>query len=104
MLTEAKFNVGQLVHHKRFGYRGVVIDVDPEFEGTEEWYNTVALSRPPKDKPWYHVLVHDADQVTYVAERHLEPDETGEPIKHPALNEFFQVFENGAYQNPASVN
>ncbi len=57
----AKFYVGQLVYHKRFDYRGVVVDVDPQFQGDDEWYEVMACSRPPKDKPWYHVLVHNAD-------------------------------------------
>jgi len=54
---EAKFQVGKIVHHKLFDYIGVVFDVDPTFQGTDEWYEHVARSRPPKDKPWYHVLV-----------------------------------------------
>ncbi len=32
----AKFYVGQLVYHKRFDYRGVVVDVDPQFQGDDE--------------------------------------------------------------------
>jgi len=80
---QAQFAVGQVVHHKKFGYRGVIVDVDPEFAGTEQWYEAMARSRPPKDKPWYHVLVHEAAHRTYVAERHLEPDTTGEQIIHP---------------------
>jgi len=56
--------------------------VDETFQGSDEWYDEVARSRPPKDKPWYHVLVHGASHRTYVAERHLEPDVSGEPIEH----------------------
>ena len=71
----AKFFVGQVVHHKKFDYRGVVFDVDATFQGTDEWYELVARSRPPKHMPWYHVLVNGAEQPTYVAERHLESDD-----------------------------
>ena len=67
-----KYSVGQLIHHLLFDYRGVIVDVDPEFEGSEEWYQQMARSRPPKDKPWYHVLVSNAEHMTYVAERNLE--------------------------------
>ncbi len=94
---QARFGVGQLVHHKRFDYRGVVVDVDATFEGTEEWYETMALSRPPRDRPWYHVLVHEAAHMTYVAERNLESDLSGRPIRHPALNQFFDELRDGAY-------
>ncbi|MGI9303895.1 MAG: heat shock protein HspQ, partial [Gammaproteobacteria bacterium] len=51
----AAFSVGQIVHHKLFDYRGVIYDVDPHFQGTDEWYEEVAKSRPPRNKPWYHV-------------------------------------------------
>ena len=58
----AKFFVGQIVHHKKFDYRGVVFDVDATFQGTDEWYELVARSRPPKHMPWYHVLVDGAER------------------------------------------
>lgn len=99
----ARFAVGQLVHHKKFDYRGVVIDVDPKFQGTEDWYEQMAKSRPPKDKPWYHVLVHEAGINTYVAERHLEPDPSDAPISHPALEHYFSEFRGGSYI-PRAVN
>ena len=103
-MSTAEFEVGQVVHHLKFGYRGVVFDVDPRFQGTEEWYEQVARSRPPKDKPWYHVLVHDAAHTTYVAERHLEPDPTGGPIHHPLLAQLFGSFENGRYRTERTIN
>ena len=63
----------------------MVVDVDPCFQGSQEWYEQVARSRPPKDAPWYHVLPHDASHTTYVAERNLESDASGEPVRHPLL-------------------
>ena len=93
----AKFRVGELIHHKLFDYRGVVADVDATFDGTEEWYDTMARSHPPKDEPWYHVLVHGAEHATYVAERNLESDPTGEPIAHPVLDHFFDELHDGVY-------
>ena len=100
----AKFALGQLVHHRRFDYRGVVFDVDATFQGDDEWYDAVALSQPPKDQPWYHLLVDGADHTTYVAERNLEEEDSGEPIHHPLINEVFSGFEKGAYiaQRPTS--
>ena len=93
----AEFFVGQLVHHKVYDYRGVVFDVDATFQGADEWYEVVARSRPPKHKPWYHVLVHQAEHSTYVAERNLEPDLTGEPVAHPVLDQFFDEMRDGVY-------
>lgn len=49
--SKPKFCVGQLIHHKKFNYHGVVLGVDPEFNNTEEWYEIMAQSRPPKDQP-----------------------------------------------------
>ena len=95
--ARARFQVGQPVHHKLFDYRGVIVDVDATFQGSEEWYQAMARTRPPKDRPWYHVLVHNAEHMTYVTERNLEPDLTGEPIRHPALGEFFHGLRGGLY-------
>ena len=94
----AAFSVGQIVHHKLFDYRGVIFDVDPNFQGTDEWYDTVAKSRPPRDKPWYHVLVDGQSVQTYVAERHLEPSDSKQPINHPLVEALFHDFRDGAYQ------
>ena len=102
--ASARFAVGELVRHRLFGYRGVVVDVDPVFQLSEEWYHVMARSRPPKDRPWYHVLVHDAVHSTYVAERNLDADDSGEPIRHPEVESTFTRFENGRYRRDLTVN
>ena len=96
-ISRSKFAVGDLIRHRLFHYRGVIVDVDQTFQSTDEWYESMAKSRPPKDKPWYHVLVHEAVHSTYVAERNLEPDESVAPITHPMLDSFFSRFERGRY-------
>lgn len=93
----ARFRIGELVFHKLFRYRGVVFDVDPVFTGSDAWYDRVALSRPPKDRPWYRVLVHGASHETYVAERNLSRDLSSELIRHPAVDYVFESFEGGSY-------
>ena len=95
--THCKFTIGQLIHHRRFDYRGVVYDVDATFQGSNDWYEQMAKSKPPKDQPWYHVLVHQSWQTTYVSERNLEEDTTEAPIVHPLTEQFFTRFENGCY-------
>lgn len=89
--------MGQLVHHRLFDYRGVVVDVDSEFNGSEEWYETMAKTRPPKDQPWYRVLVDKTHQQTYVAQRNLGSESDPRPIEHPLLDEFFEEFRDGVY-------
>ena len=103
-MAEAEFGIGVLVHHRLFGYRGVVVDVDPVFQGSEAWYREVARSRPPRDAPWYHVLVHAATHMTYVAERNLESDVSGDPLRHPLLDAYFDAFEGGRYVRRLSLN
>lgn len=98
MPLQAKFHIGQLIHHRLFDYRGVIIDVDPTFQGSDVWYDQVARSRPPKDKPWYRVLVHEAEHETYVAERNLELDPSGDPIRHPLLDQFFRELGSDGYR------
>jgi len=97
MGKKAVFNVGQLVRHSLFEYRGAVIDVDPEFMLSEDWYDLMAKSQPPKDAPWYRVLVHGAQHETYVAERNLEACDTKEPIDNPGIESYFSGFEDGKY-------
>ena len=94
----AKFSVGQVIYHKLFDYRGVIVDVDACFAGDDEWYDTMATSCPPKDNPWYHVLVHNAVHRTYVAEVNLVPDDSNEPIDHPEVEDFFSEFHAGMYR------
>jgi len=98
-MNQAQFSIGQVIVHKKFNYRGVIFDVDAEYSGTEQWYEGVARSRPPKDKPWYHVLVDGQLMTTYVAEQHLELDASPAPISHPLTENYFDRFEKGSYRN-----
>jgi heat shock protein HspQ len=98
MDTTCKYSVGQIIHHLRFDYRGVIVDVDATFQGTEEWYREMAKSKPPRDKPWYHVLVDQSFTMTYVAERNLEADPSPKAINNPLVDQYFSRFEKGSYQ------
>ena len=100
----AKFSVGQLVLHNLFDYRGVIVDVDSCFRGTDTWYAQEARSRPPKDKPWYHVLVDGASHQTYVAEQNLKADTSEQAIEHPDLEYFFEGRKGTEYVLRRSVN
>lgn len=95
---EAEFQVGQIIHHRLFDYIGVIFDVDPTFQGTGEWYEQMARSRPPKGKPWYHVLANEAVHTTYVAEQNLELAETPQKIVHPFADRLFREFDGERYK------
>ena len=88
-IQKAKFSIGDIVKHKHFEFRGVIYDVDFEFNNSEEWYQSIPKNvRPRKDQPFYHLLAEN-DEITYeayVSEQNLLVDDSGEPIKHPLIN------------------
>ena len=100
----ARFFVGQIVEHNKAGYRGVIFGVDQVFSLSEEWYEQVARSRPPKDRPWYNVLVDGAEHSTYVAERHLVVSELLTQVSHPVLGKYFVRFDGTRYYGNETVH
>ncbi len=103
----AKFQVGQIVRHRFFPFRGVIFDVDPIFSNTEEWYQSIPEDiRPTKDQPFYHLLAENAETeyVAYVSEQNLVPDDSGDPIRHPQIRDLFAGFENGVYRSRGAPN
>jgi heat shock protein HspQ len=100
-MREAKFSVGQVVRHRFYPFRGVVFDIDPEFDNTEEWWLAIPEDiRPSKNQPYYHLLAENAETeyIAYVSEQNLLADETGRPLRHPQLSELFAEDENGGYK------
>jgi len=105
--TRAKYNIGQVVRHKRHPFRGVVFDVDAMFSNTEEWYQSIPEdSRPSKDQPFYHLLAENDHSyyVAYVSEQNLVPDYSGEPVDHPDVSDLFGEFEDGHYPLHVQLN
>ena len=99
-LVETKFAIGAIVKHRFLDFRGVIFDVDPEFNNTEEWYQSIPLQvRPRKDQPFYHLLAEN-DEITYeayVSEQNLLIDDSDEPIKHPLIEEIFSGKKGSSY-------
>ncbi len=96
----AKFRIGQVVRHRIFPFRGVIFDVDPVFDNTEEWWLAIPEDmRPRKDQPFYHLFAENAETeyVAYVSEQNLLPDDSGAPIRHPEVKEYFAGRRDGAY-------
>src|ERR1700730_4522812 len=104
----AKFAIGQIVRHRKYLFRGVVYDVDPVFTHTEEWWQAIPEEvRPHKDQPFYHLFAANAETeyVAYVSEQTLMADASGDPIRHPQVDEMFTRAGNGTYQiRPARLN
>jgi heat shock protein HspQ len=102
----AKFRIGQVVRHRLFPFRGVIFDVDPEFANTEEWYEAIPKEvRPRRDQPFYHLLAENAETeyIAYVSEQNLLGDDTGEPVRHPQINDMFDLLPDGQYQPKSSL-
>ena len=91
-----RFQIGQLVRHRRYRYRGVIVAFDLACGADEAWYQT-NQTQPDRDQPWYHVLVHGSPQTTYAAEANLRTDPNPQPIEHPLLAEFFCGFAEGRH-------
>jgi heat shock protein HspQ len=97
---DARFSIGDVVRHRLFPFRGVIYDVDPTFNHSEEWWLSIPEEvRPRKDQPYYHVLAENAATTyeAYVSEQNLLPDETGRPCRHPLVAELFGELRHGHY-------
>jgi len=90
------FQPGQLVRHKRYGYRGVVVDFDPCCAADDDWY-AANQTQPDRNQPWYHVLVHNSESVTYPAQENLTADKSKQPVSHTLIDAFFSSFVDGCY-------
>ena len=90
------FQIGQLVQHKRYSYRGVVAAKDDSCRADEDWYRR-NRTQPDRKQPWYHVLVHGGTHTTYAAEENLLPDNGGEQVVHPLVSHIFTSFSKGTY-------
>ena len=88
MAINAKFSIGEIVKHRHFDFRGVIYDVDFEFNNSEE-----------KNQPFYHLLAesNDVTYEAYVSEQNLLIDHSGDPVKHPLINEIFQGKKGSSY-------
>lgn len=99
-ITKTQFSIGQVVKHRKFPFRGVIVDVDPEFNNTEEWWLSIPEDiRPRKDQPFYHLLAESESTayVAYVSEQNLLIDDSGKPVGHPEVAGMFGEFLGDSY-------
>lgn len=97
----AKFTVGSVVRHKFYPFRGVVFDIDPVFDNTEEWWLSIPPEvRPKKNQPFYHLLAEneDTEYIAYVSEQNLLADKSGDPLRHPKVAELFVEGDDGRFR------
>ena len=104
-ITNTQFAIGQVVRHRVYEFRGVIVDVDPEFSNTEEWWESIPEEvRPRKNQPFYHLLAENESNAyeAYVSEQNLLVDDSGEPVNHPQVAEVFGEFLGSSYELPDS--
>ena len=97
----ARFKLGEVVKHRVFPFRGVIFDIDPVFNNTDEWWLSIPENvRPSKDQPFYHMFAEngETEYIAYVSEQNLLPDTSGNPIRHPQVSEVFERDDNGGYK------
>ena len=84
-ITHSKFNIGAIVRHRHFDFRGVIFDIDPEFSNTDEWYESIPAENP---ETYY---------VAYVSEQNLVDDRENGEVAHPMMSDYFRGLGNGRY-------
>ena len=97
----AKFKLGEVVKHRLFSFRGVIFDIDPVFNNTEEWWMSIPEeSRPSKDQPFYHLFAEneESEYIAYVSEQNLLSDTSGQPVRHPQIADLFERSSDGQYK------
>lgn len=109
-ITHAQFNIGQVVQHKHYGFRGVVFDIDFEYALDEAWHQEAckamaSLGQPPIDKhqPFYHILTDGSDHESYVSQQNLCAAKDVAPVNHAGIDALF-TRSNGQYIHRFSVN
>jgi heat shock protein HspQ len=99
-IAHARFNIGEVVKHRMFAFRGVIFDIDPIFANSEEWYEAIPEDiRPDREQPFYHLLAEngEASYVAYVSQQNLMSDDSDEPVDHPAIDGMFGAYADGKY-------
>jgi len=95
-----KFKVGQVIKHKKFGYRGVIIGWDSQARAPDYWLQVNHFDPSWRYQPNYSVLVHGNDrtdyQTTYVVEENME-EILDTQISHPDIEEYFEKFDGDRY-------
>ncbi|MBB5514407.1 heat shock protein HspQ [Rubricella aquisinus] len=100
VIATPKYAIGQVVRHRIHPFRGVVFDIDPVFDNTDEWWNSIPEEhRPSKDQPFYHLFAENETSyyVAYVSEQNLLLDTSGDPIDHPEVGEMFGELRDQKY-------
>lgn len=103
-ISVAGFNIGDVIIHKEQQFRGVIVDVDADFQGSDDWYDQYTTNEPSKNSPWYHVLVDEEGSMAYVSEQNIYVDSSNMEIEHPMIDDMFTDYDAGHYLPRQTIN
>ncbi len=103
-ILKAGFNIGDIIIHREQNFRGVIVDVDAEYQGSDDWYDLFTTNQPAKNLPWYHVLVDEEGSMAYVSEQNIYNDSSNMEVEHPMLDDIFKDYDQGHYLPRQTVN
>lgn len=103
-ILKAGFNIGDVIVHRDQNFRGVIVDVDADFQGSDDWYDQYTTNEPSKDSPWYHVLVDEEGSMAYVSEQNIYEDSSDMEVDHPMVDDIFADFKAGHYMPRQTIN
>ena len=97
-----EYDIGDMMVHARYGYRGAIVGFDDVCMETEEWMATMGVDKlsQGRDQPFYQVLVdardRAGDQITYVAQENIlrasaKGEFPSEPLEHRLLSSLLQA-------------
>jgi hemimethylated DNA binding protein len=108
--NEIKYRVGDVMRHKRYGYRGVIFGYDPHCALSSEWQRQMRVAELPNGatQPFYNVLVTNDrerhNQTTYVAQENIQllgvddGDDQGLELNHDEIGRYFESFDREQYR------
>ena len=92
-MRKAKFAFGQVVRHRFYPFRGVVFDIDPVFNNSEDWWLAIpAEIRPSRISRTIICSPRTPRPSTSPMSRSrtCSPDDSGQPLRHPAARRFLR--------------
>ncbi len=101
---KAGFNLGDIIIHREQKFRGVIVDVDADFQGSQDWYDQYTTNEPAKNAPWYHVLIDEESTMAYVSEQNIYVDSSNTEIDHPMVDDVFEDYKSGHYLPRQTIN
>lgn len=103
-ILKAGFNLGDIIIHREQNFRGVIVDVDADFQGSDQWYDENTTNEPSKTRPWYHILVDEEGAMAYVSEQNIYSDSSKEKIENPMVDDIFSEYNAGHYLPRQTLN